>query len=609
VNRRETLGLLLAGAAGTWLGSLALRAFLTMLVWSVVEDGEPEEVGAVALAVWLVGLLGWLPARYAGGVRPAWRLGLLVAGLSVARQAFPGEVASPAFAFAALAAWMWWLPTYLRELGQRGAAGLAAPAVVLGLIGQVGWQTAMHGMDLNMLVGPWSILGALVLVGALLVGLRVAPTPATLRTEAPGFGPLALWAYLFLQIELAANLGRLQLMADWEILPTAAAVGAGLLAGLALLFLRLGIVLRLALGLVAVGLLAAAPGLMGWGVLAVVPIQACLVPALDASFAPRRGRVYPWFVGGALLNFALIFIYYERDVLPVLWPAAAAVVVLASIRRSPTLPLPAGAARPVGALALAGLAGLAVSLIPYSSPASAPPSGELRVLQLNAHQNLDLWSAPNAQGIADLIEATGADLVALQEINRGWSISGGVDGVAWLRWRFPSFAVVYGPQHGDAFGNVVMSRHPLAAYGWDRLTRGRGEPPRGYAWAQVVAPGGELLFVSTHAASSARGAERLGRAPHSQDLLRFWGQRPRTVIAGDLNDRPETPAIAAFGAAGMQEALALRAPGRNLTQPALTPEKQIDYVFASPDVEILSAEVLATGASDHAPILATVRLR
>jgi endonuclease/exonuclease/phosphatase (EEP) superfamily protein YafD len=117
------------------------------------------------------------------------------------------------------------------------------------------------------------------------------------------------------------------------------------------------------------------------------------------------------------------------------------------------------------------------------------------------------------------------------------------------------------------------------------------------------------LVVSVHAASSARGAERLGRPPHSEDLLRFWAGRPRTLIAGDLNDRPGTEAIDRLFAGGMQEALTLRAPGRNLTEPALNPEKQIDYVFASPEWEITAAEVLATGASDHAPVLATVRLR
>jgi endonuclease/exonuclease/phosphatase family metal-dependent hydrolase len=604
---RVVVGAILAGAAGTWLGSLALRGFLTMLVWNVVEDAEPEEVGAVALAVWVVGLFGWWAARYLGGARPAWWLGLLVAVVAVARQAFPGEIASPALSFAALVVWMWWAPAYLRELGRRELSALAAAAIVLGLCLQVAAQSAMHGMDLNMLVGPGSGLAALVLAGAFVAGLHfVLAAPEKDAAEMPRWGAFALWPYLFLQIELAANLGRLGLTSGWELAPTALVVEAGLMAGLLLLRWSPPFALGLALGVVSVALLVAAPALKGAAVLAVIPLQAGLVLALGAAFAPARGGLYRLFVAGALVYFALTFIYYQQDVLPALWAVAGAMVIAASLRA--VRPAPSDM-RLAGAAGLAAVVGVAASLVPYPAPALPAPSEELRVLSLNAHQHLDLWSVPNAQGIADLIEAQAPDLVALQEINRGWSISGGVDGVAWLRWRFPGYAVLFGPQHGDTFGNVVMSRYPVRDAGWVPLFLGRGEPPRAFAWATVGAPGGDVLLVSVHAASSAAGPERDGRPPHTEELLRFWAGRPRTLIAGDLNDRPGSEAINRMFAGGMQEALTLRAPGRNLTQPALAPEKQIDYIFASPDWEITAAEVLLTGASDHAPVLAKVRAR
>jgi endonuclease/exonuclease/phosphatase (EEP) superfamily protein YafD len=39
------------------------------------------------------------------------------------------------------------------------------------------------------------------------------------------------------------------------------------------------------------------------------------------------------------------------------------------------------------------------------------------------------------------------------------------------------------------------------------------------------------------------------------------------------------------------------------------PVKRIDYLFLPPDVECTRAEVLVTEASDHRPVLFTLRLR
>src|SRR6185436_3857131 len=62
--------LTLSGAIGFWLGIQTLRLFFAMVVWNVAEDQLPTIVGLVALAVWSVGLLGWIVARIAGGTRP-----------------------------------------------------------------------------------------------------------------------------------------------------------------------------------------------------------------------------------------------------------------------------------------------------------------------------------------------------------------------------------------------------------------------------------------------------------------------------------------------------------------------------------------------------------
>ena len=68
--------------AGIWLGSHGLRAYLMMVVWNVAEDGSATQHGAVALGVWIVGLLGWVPARLLGPT-----LMPIQVGLGLGRQA------------------------------------------------------------------------------------------------------------------------------------------------------------------------------------------------------------------------------------------------------------------------------------------------------------------------------------------------------------------------------------------------------------------------------------------------------------------------------------------------------------------------------------------
>src|SRR6185295_16437483 len=83
--------LVVSGAIGIWLGIQTLRLFFAMIVWNVAEDQLPTIVGLVALAVWSVGLLGWIVARVAGGTRPVYRCAALLGIFIVVRQVISDE--------------------------------------------------------------------------------------------------------------------------------------------------------------------------------------------------------------------------------------------------------------------------------------------------------------------------------------------------------------------------------------------------------------------------------------------------------------------------------------------------------------------------------------
>ena len=68
---------------------------------------------------------------------------------------------------------------------------------------------------------------------------------------------------------------------------------------------------------------------------------------------------------------------------------------------------------------------------------------------------------PPSQGLAEVIETEGADVVALQEVSRGWVIDGTVDMLVWLSQRL-DMVYEWGPAADSLWGNAVLSRYPLS---------------------------------------------------------------------------------------------------------------------------------------------------
>lgn len=611
------LPLLAAGTLGIWLGVHAFRSLIAMVVWNVAEDLPASQMGLIALSVYSLGLAAWIPTRFLGGPRPVWRFGLLLAILTVARQALPGEVLSPVFSFATGIMWLWWLPAFWKELALRRALQLAVPSVLMGLALQIAGQAAMHGLDLNMLRGVWSILGSAVLAGAFAGAIRWAgksgapPQPVAGGEAGAAWGALALGPFLFIQLTLLANLGRVETISGWGTTGAAATILLSLLAGLAGLAWRPSRPVRVVLGALVVILLA--PGLLpSWlATWALVPVQGVLALELAAAFSPAgsraRGRIYSANSTGALLLFILMFVYYSRYGWPLMWPVTAALVALAGLR--PESPAAFRHWRSAIPVVIVAVVGLGMSLVPYSRafPAGGPAPAELKVFNYNIHNGFDTWSAPAIQGIAGAIESAGADLVSLQEVNRGWNLSGGVDLVAYLRWRFPGYYVIYGPMNGDLWGNVIMSRYPVGEWGSEHFTLGKSDFPRGFTWAKIPTSAGELLFVTTHF-SAYEGYDE-DRISQSTELLSFWQNRPRSVIAGDFNARPGDAAIKKLVAGGLKDVPAEHGLGETFTYSAAAPYQRIDYIFSSPDVASVSAQIPRTTNSDHLPVAATVTLR
>ena len=80
----------------------------------------------------------------------------------------------------------------------------------------------------------------------------------------------------------------------------------------------------------------------------------------------------------------------------------------------------------------------------------------------------------------------------------------------------------------------------------------------------------------------------------------------KCILMGDFNMKPEDNTLLSIRAKMRDTADAFE--GERLSWPSDAPRVKIDYVFVSPDVEVLSADIPATVASDHRPHVATVKI-
>lgn len=83
-------------------------------------------------------------------------------------------------------------------------------------------------------------------------------------------------------------------------------------------------------------------------------------------------------------------------------------------------------------------------------------------------------------------------------------------------------------------------------------------------------------------------------------------ERERCILMGDFNVEPDDPVLQPIYDAFKDTSGLIS--GSTLTFPSDAPYKKIDYIFVSPDVEVLAAEVPQIVASDHFPHTAEVKL-
>ncbi|HEY6959347.1 MAG TPA: endonuclease/exonuclease/phosphatase family protein [Candidatus Limnocylindria bacterium] len=416
--------------------------------------------------------------------------------------------------------------------GSRGIAGLlVVPCLVL-----VAESGATNGAQ-----------------AALASGLGLGPEPA----RATQIGELAIGVGLAAGLLLVPRLQPRGPLA-------AALVGSGA----ALLWLHLTVVSLVGGAILAAGAVLAAAALLG---APLRPARSPLAVGLALSFgwilfvATAFGFYAFWafypavYAATALVAFGALLAPSTRIAFPV--PAAVAVMLVAIV-----VPLFALVATPAAAEPLA-------------------PRATFRLMTYNIHQGFNAGQIPSLDNIVDVASRESPDVLCLQEVARGWMIDEQHDALSYIAERL-GMRYAWFPAMGDLYGDAILSRFDMA----DRQIIRYAAPgfaskhqPRGAIGVKVSG----VTVVCTH-------LDDVSDATHErQDQVRMildtWTGSP-TVIAGDMNAKPDAIEIQLYGQSGFDD---LGAPAGETTT-GDNPQKRIDYVFGKGVI----------GSQAHAPTVA-----
>ncbi len=257
-------------------------------------------------------------------------------------------------------------------------------------------------------------------------------------------------------------------------------------------------------------------------------------------------------------------------------------------------------------VALIGVAAFCVACRNTASTDGPPEVKPLRVLSYNIHHGAGVDRKLDLERIAGILKRSGADLIALQEVDRVVQRTGKVDQLqelARLTGMHPAFArfMDYG---GGKYGLAILSRYPID-HSWPILLPPGKAEPRSALAIRVEHPGfGPVTFVCLHFDWIDDDTQRYAQA---QALLAALGDVAGTVIlAGDFNDRPGSRTLRLILG---QFTHAAKPEDANGTFPAPKPDREIDFVMFRPTDQIEGlSHVLDEGvASDHRPVLAELR--
>ncbi len=612
------------------LGLQMMRVLFPGLAWYLKDT---VSVGSMTLAVYAFGtfLLAFLAAilrRLAGPRISLWITGGGLAILRLIEQVLFIPAADLWISIAGTAMFLLFLPIFVGHVRARGG-DLAAPRIGFGLLLGVTLDTAIHGaattLDLSWIPGVVPLLVVLVMLALVIWALVDETVPSHSESSETSWGAamslIALGPFLVFQAIVLQNqgwmtqIGGLQPSAAFGVVMVGNLMAIG---GMAWAFAHpytfhplLGLATAFYLGWAGFSAETAHPGFIATALVSQLLIGWSLATLATMNAPAEKRGLWRTTLGsglGMILFLLLSFVYYvSLDIaLPIprsaILPTAAItfglIAFLASLRVRNLSRSPWTDWTPIVITLVLALVPLFHWLVKGPAPTGEEPSGlPIRVMTYNVHSAYNADGSQDPEAIARVIEDSGAKIVALQEVSRGWLINGSTDLATWLSRRL-GMQLLFQGTTGPMWGNAILSSYPILEHGSAPLPSDGALIGRGYLWARIdIGTGDPLHFIATHLHHEETENEvRLAQIPV---LLEYWNEAPFSLILGDLNAEPHYPEIELFVEAGLVDSWGEAGEGDGFTYPSYDPFRRIDWVWHTDDLLATQAERTLTTASDH----------
>lgn len=623
-----------------------LRVLVPGIFWTLGArtDWGAIQLGAIGLLIFLTAFLAAPLGRLLGNHRLVIASG---GGLALVRLLIQFWWGEPLFnlclAIAGTMFFIIFLPACLENSRTQGAFAISYFA--LGLLVGLALDTIINGAfktyDTAWRVEPLPLLVTALLVAAQLVLLAYATVTRAHPTPPPPANGISTWKaltwlavgpFLFLELVVLQNIPRLAALTHWSLPLAFTLILLAQLAGLAVATWLLSKVRHnlwpWALGC-SVGLIAVlVPGyqnsaeltallLLVGQILASMLIVIILI-GITASVAKRQQPTTISLGNGVGMVLLLLFIlayYAVYDIsLPysntLLEPVAGGIIAICAVGAAVVLPKQVQPRLKLWTVPALSLLLLVIPLsmtITWQPPAAVAGKGfPIRIMTYNLHNGFNTDGHLNMEAIAQVIERSAPDIVALQEVSRGWVVSGRLDMLTWLsqRLRMP---YVSAPTADPLWGNAILSRYPIMAYSCFDLPPGDLFIRRGFIAALVdLGDGDKLKVIATHL-HHLEGDSDI-RKEQIETIISFLGDvgHNRIVLLGDFNAEPEDPEMVLLKRAGLLDTCATMNPYLACTFPSENPHKRIDYIWISRDLVLQDIQVPFSTASDHLPVIAVI---
>lgn len=234
----------------------------------------------------------------------------------------------------------------------------------------------------------------------------------------------------------------------------------------------------------------------------------------------------------------------------------------------------------------------------------------------------NVWTREKIDNVFELITEVQPDILCLQEITREHEANPGIHTGEYLAKRlgyevYSPDSQIWTNSYKIAQSNAVISKYPIRHSRLEYMTDPYpGNPTkywnegRTYIECELELDSSFITIGTTHLSFSPAFEQNDHRRDEADRLLNAVANNTkRFIFAGDLNSAPDSYTVSKLSSA-------LQHCGPDMDEATWTTKTfeyggfaesglnwRLDYVFATPDVNVVSSKVINTEYSDHLPLL------